>query len=33
VPPSELDACFSLESQLQHVGTIFARVFGADSKS
>jgi adenylosuccinate lyase len=25
---SDLDACFSLEAQLRHVGTIFARVFG-----
>jgi adenylosuccinate lyase len=32
VQPSELDACFSLDSQLQYVATIFARVFGADSK-
>jgi adenylosuccinate lyase len=28
IPLSDLDACFSLETQLQHVGTIFARVFG-----
>jgi adenylosuccinate lyase len=28
VPIAELDACFSLEAQLQHVGAIFARVFG-----
>ncbi len=26
--PGDLDACFSLEAQLRHVGTIFARVFG-----
>jgi len=25
---ADLDACFSLQSQLRHVGTIFARVFG-----
>ncbi len=25
---SDLDACFSLEAQLHHVETIFARVFG-----
>ena len=29
LPVSELGACFSLETQLRHVGTIFARVFGA----
>jgi adenylosuccinate lyase len=27
IPAAALDACFSLETQLQHVGTIFARVF------
>jgi adenylosuccinate lyase len=29
MPMAELEACFSLETQLQHVGAIFARVFGA----
>jgi adenylosuccinate lyase len=29
IPIADLDACFSLEAQLQHVEAIFARVFGA----